>query len=89
MTPTQSEFDVVLKLWPVIVSVVLLVAWFIRLESRGDHQKDKQDELKEFVKESNKIIFDKLDTLQKQHNELSQLVTRLEGQLSNSKRSDL
>ena len=89
MTPTHSDYEVLLKLWPVIVSVVLLVAWFIRLESRGDHLKDKHEELKDFVKETNKTLFEKIETLQKENKDMTNLVTRLEGQLSNSKRSDL
>lgn len=66
------ELEVFIRLWPLFVSVVLLVAWFIRLETKGlQNEKDIQR-----IKDDTSLKLDKLDS---QSLEVLQKVSHLQG----------
>jgi len=96
MNNQLSDVELILRLWPVFVGVILTVAWFIRLESHQLHLKDKFEEFKNSSKKdledhktkvefNNLRMWDRFETVVNQNNEILQKVSKLEGKLETSK----
>lgn len=88
MTHTLTEFETIIRLWPIFVGIILLVVWLVRLESGMLHNKDKLenhkkdlDDHKKNVKENEGKVWDKLDTIKEQNTGISNQIARLEGKL--------
>jgi hypothetical protein len=88
-----SEVELILRLWPIFVGVIMLVAWLIRLESNHlslrdrfeDHKdtsKKELDDHKRNVKDNEIKVWEKIDTIKDQNIEILKSLSRLEGQLS-------
>jgi len=93
MSPTPTDIEIVLRLWPIFIGVIMLVAWLIRLEANhlslrdkfDDHKTNSKKELedhKKNVKDNERMVWDKIDTIKDQNTEILKSLSRLEGQLS-------
>lgn len=92
MSHTPSEVDMLLRLWPIFVGVIMLVAWLIRLEAKSLHTEEKLnahinnakkelDDHKKSVKDNEGKVWDKIDTIKDQNTEILRSISRLEGKL--------
>lgn len=89
----SSDIEIFLKLWPIFVGVMMLVAWLIRLEANHLSYKDKSDDKfislkkeledhKKSVRDNESKVWEKIDTIKDQNIEILKSLSRLEGQLS-------
>lgn len=92
----NPEVDLLLRLWPVFVAIILCVAWFIRLEANHLSLRDRFDEFKHSsrrdlddhkknVKENEIKVWEKIDTIKDQNVEILKTLSRLEGKLETRK----
>lgn len=65
MKPTPTEIDFLLKLWPIFVGVILLVAWFIRLEAKQLHQGEKINDQNKAIDDLEKNYKSEVEALRK------------------------
>lgn len=68
-------------IWPVVVSVVLCLIWFVRLEAKvlNLHENHKEH------KENSTTMWVKIDALQTTMNAVLQATARLEGKMDSKK----
>lgn len=71
------------NLWPMILSLLFLIVWCIRLESKvlyleKDHEKTRVE-----ISEKDKLIWAKHDSLQATLNQILQAIGELKGKLNN------
>jgi hypothetical protein len=90
---THPEIEIVMKLYPLFLGVIVLVAWLIRLEAKQlytskdfndfkDDTKKVFDDHKKDVKETNSDVHEEFVSIRKQNNEILQSLSRLEGRLN-------
>lgn len=72
------DIDVLLKLWPIILAVVLTVAWFIRLEAKVESIKTKQISLDSDHDKLEEKMWTRFDAIHKMFSEISTKLTRVE-----------
>lgn len=83
---TPSEIELIVRLWPLFVSVIFLIAWFIRLESRQLFNIEKIQNLEAKIKSHKEFVWEELTAIKLQNNELLKTLSRLEGHLINSRK---
>lgn len=98
MTNTPTDIEIIAKLWPIFVGVLIFIIWLIRLESHHHHLKEKVKENDErtqkeisshkmSVRENELRVWEKFDTVVEQNNQILKTVSRLEGKLEKQKES--
>lgn len=81
MSDFETALATTMQLWPVLVTVVIIVAWFIRLESRQlFHEKDFE-RYRNQARENEKKIWENIDKIKEQNTEILQSLSRLEGKI--------
>lgn len=73
------------NLWPIVLSVVGVIAWFVRLESKLLHLSDDYHEHKENVKDRELAMWTKLDTIQTTMTSVLQGLAKIEGKLESKR----
>lgn len=73
----------VTDIWPILLSILFVVIWCIRLESKvlyleKDHEKTRAENI-----EKDKLIWAKQDALQTTLNQILQAIGELKGKLNN------
>lgn len=63
-----------LKLWPVLVAMVVLIVWIVRLEAKVNY-------LAKGIEKEDRAVWKKIDSLSKSITEILESVGRIEGRL--------
>jgi len=63
-----------LKLWPMVVGLILVVVWIVRLEAKVNY-------LGKGIEKEDKAVWKKIDSLSKSITEILASVGRIEGRL--------
>ena len=95
MQHTPSDIELILRLWPVFLGVIMLVAWLIRLEANHlslkdrfeehrNHSKKELDDHKNNMKDNEGRVWGNIDTIKDQNTKILQSISRIEGNLERS-----
>lgn len=88
-----------MSVWPIIVSIVLVIAWIIRLESkvmyldresnaREERHEKEFEEIKAEHMESKTTVWAKMDDIQKTMTEILISLSKIQGNLERSHKGD-
>lgn len=75
------EFETALRLWPVLVTAVLVVAWFIRLESRQFFHERDFERFRSDSKKNEEKVWENIDKIRQSQSEILLTLSRIEGKL--------
>lgn len=76
------EIKYIIDLWPILLSIVFVIIWCIRLESKVMYLEKDHEAHKSLVLEREKMTLAKLDDLQKTLNLVLQAIGELKGKIS-------
>ena len=79
------NLDVLIEAWPMITGLILLVAWFIRLESKVLWLQTSHRDQKEEAQEKEAKMWAKIDGLQLTMTSILQSLAKIEGKLESSR----
>lgn len=78
-------FEYFYRLWPAFVTVIGVLAWFIRRDSKQVFLEDKITNLSKQIEDQNKALWKALNELQKENQkefrEISSTLGKIEGQI--------
>jgi hypothetical protein len=67
--------------WPIIISVVAVIAWFVRLEAKVLYIEKDHERINKERMERDREVSKKLEQMSKQLSEVLQMVSHIEGKL--------
>lgn len=77
----MTDPNVLTAVWPVLLSLIFVIVWCIRLESKVLYLEKDLENHKLAATDANKVIWSKWDTLQATLNQVLQAVGELKGRL--------
>jgi hypothetical protein len=76
--------EVILKLWPIILAIIVLIVWAIRLESLTLYLEKDNKRLREEIVSKDKTIGDKFDALQAVLHRVLEAIGEIKGRINHN-----
>lgn len=81
MNELESTLNIVSKLWPIFASIVLIIAWFIKLEVKQLFHYEEFERFRDDTKENEKKVWENIEKIREMQSEIIRTLSRIEGKL--------